>query len=54
MIIGQIRYTLYEPQIVKIRKMLTIEQFRNPALAKIQTKYNTKLKYNFAAEGGYK
>lgn len=40
MIIGQIRYILDEPQIYKIRKMLTIEQFRNPVLAKVQTKQN--------------
>ena len=40
MIIGQIRYILNEPQIYKIRKMLTIEQFRNPTLAKVQTKQN--------------
>lgn len=47
MIIGQIRYIIHEPQIVKIRKMLTIEQFRNPALAKIQTKYNYTNVMNF-------
>ena len=29
MMVGQIRYILHEPQIVKARKMLTIEQFRN-------------------------
>ncbi len=40
MIIGQIRYIIHEPQIAKIRKMLTIEQFRNPILAKVQTKQN--------------
>lgn len=39
-IIGQIRYILHEPQIAKARKMLTIEQFRNPTLAKVQTKQN--------------
>lgn len=40
MIVGQIRYILHEPQISKSRKMLTIEQFRNPTLAKMQTKQN--------------
>ena len=39
-IIGQIRYILHEPQIAESRKLLTIEQFRNPALAKVQTKQN--------------
>lgn len=39
-IIGQIRYILHEPQIAKSRKLLTIEQFRNPKLAKVQTKQN--------------
>ncbi len=40
MIVGQIRYILHEPQVAKARKMLTIEQFRNPTLAKVQTKQN--------------
>ena len=40
MVIGQIRYILHEPQIAKIRKLLTIEQFRNSTLAEIQTKQN--------------
>ena len=39
-IIGQIRYILHEPQIAESRKLLTIEQFRNPVLAKVQTKQN--------------
>ncbi len=39
-IIGQIRYIIHEPQMAKARKFLTIEQFRNPALAKVQTKQN--------------
>lgn len=40
MIQGQIRYILHEPYISKARKMLVIEQYRNPELAKLQTKQN--------------
>lgn len=40
MILGQIRYILHDPYISKSRKMLVIEQFRNPELAKLQTKQN--------------
>ena len=40
MIEGQIRYILHDPFISKGRKMLVIEQFRNPELAKLQTKQN--------------
>lgn len=40
MIQGQIRYILHDPYISKARKMLVIEQFRNPELAKLQTKQN--------------
>ena len=40
MIQGQIRYILHDPYISKARKMLMIEQFRNPELAKLQTKKN--------------
>lgn len=40
MIESQIRYILYDPYISKARKMLVIEQFRNPELAKLQTKQN--------------
>ena len=47
MIVGQIRYILHEPQISKSRKMLTIEQFRNPMLAKTQTKQNYTNVMNF-------
>lgn len=39
-IIGQIRYILHEPEVLKGRRMLTIEQFRNPLLAKMLTKQN--------------
>ena len=49
MIVGQIRYIIHEPQIVKGRKMLTVEQFRNPILAKIQTKQNYTNVMNFFA-----
>ena len=40
MIGGQIRYILHDPHISKARKMLVIEQFQNPELAKLQTKQN--------------
>lgn len=40
MIQGQIRYILHDPYISKARKMLVIEQFQNPKLAKLQTKQN--------------
>lgn len=47
MICGQIRYILHDPHISKARKMLVIEQFQNPELAKLQTKqnYSDVLKY---------
>lgn len=38
MFIGQVRYILGDRQISRMRKMLTVEQFRNPELAKLQTK----------------
>ncbi len=37
---GQIRYILHDPYISRGRKMLTIEQFRNTELARLQTKQN--------------
>ena len=40
MIQGQIRYILHDPSISRARKMLIIEQFQNPELAKLQTKQN--------------
>lgn len=40
MILGQIRYILHDPHISKARKMLVMEQFRNPDLATLQTKQN--------------
>ena len=40
MILKQVRYILHDPQIRQSRKMLTIEQFRNPRLKALQTKQN--------------
>lgn len=40
MILGQVRYILHDPHISKARKMLVMEQFQNPELAKLQTKQN--------------
>ena len=40
MILGQIRYILHDPHISKARKMLVMEQFQNPELAKLQTRQN--------------
>ena len=40
MIQGQIRYILHDPAISRARKMLVIEQFQNPEMAKLQTKQN--------------
>ena len=40
MILGQVRYILHDPHISRARKMLGIEQFQNPELAKLQTKQN--------------
>ena len=40
MILGQIRYILHDPHVSKARKMLVMEQFQNPELAKLQTKQN--------------
>ena len=40
MIQEQIRYILHDPTIQRARKMLVIEQFQNPELAKLQTKQN--------------
>ena len=37
---GQIRYILHDPVISRARRMLVIEQFRNPELAQLQTKQN--------------
>ena len=47
MIAGHIRYILHDPQISKARKMLTIEQIRNPLLSKMQTRRNYTNVMNF-------
>lgn len=39
-ILEHIRYILHDPQIRKSRRLLTIEQFRNPELRALQTKQN--------------
>ena len=43
----QLRYILHDPYIRKARKMLTIEQFRNQELARLQTKQNYTDVLNF-------
>ena len=43
MILKHIRYILHDPHISKSRKMLTVEQFRNPELQKLQTNLWLKL-----------
>ena len=40
MLQGQLRYILHDPAISRARKMLTIEQFQNADLAKLQTRQN--------------
>ena len=40
LILGQIRYILHDPHIRMARKMLVVEQFRNPELAQLQTRQN--------------
>ena len=37
---NQLAYIIHDPYISKARKMLVIEQFQNPELAKLQTKQN--------------
>ena len=48
MVKGQIRYNLHDPKISKVRKLLTIGQFQNEILKRIQSKqsYEDVLKYN--------
>lgn len=45
---GQLLFLLHDAHISKVRKLLTIEQFRNPEIAKMQTKrvYTDILNYN--------
>ena len=47
MFIGQVRYILHDPQVSRVRKMLIIEQFRNPQMAQWQTKrsYTDVMRY---------
>lgn len=40
MLRGQVNYIIHDTQISRARKMLTIEQFRNPQMASLQTKQN--------------
>lgn len=40
MILGQIRYILHDPAVSRARRMLVIEQFRNPELAALLTRQN--------------
>jgi len=48
MVQGQISFITRDPRISKIRKLLTIEQFRNPELKTLQTEqsYELILRYN--------
>lgn len=39
-ILGQIRYILHDPMVSRARRMLTIEQFQNPQMARLLTKHN--------------
>lgn len=39
-IVEQLRYILHDPHISRARKMLVVEQFRNPELAQLQTRQN--------------
>ena len=47
MLRGQICYILHDPQISRVRKMLTIEQFQNTQLAQLQTRqtYTDVMRY---------
>lgn len=47
MILSHVNYILHDPEIVKSRKMLTIEQFRNHQMADLQTKQNYTNVMNF-------
>ena len=40
LICEQVKYILHDPYVSRARRMLTIEQFQNPELAKLQTKQN--------------
>lgn len=47
-IVGQIRFIIHDPDISRVRKLLVIEQFQNPALSRLQSKhsYGDILNYN--------
>lgn len=47
MFIGHINYILHDPKISKVRKLLTIEQFQNSQMAKLQTKQSYTNVMNF-------
>lgn len=47
MFIRHINYILHDPKISKVRKLLTIEQFQNPQMAKLQTKQSYTNVMNF-------
>ena len=38
MVLGHVRFILHDPHISKVRRLLVIEQFRNPQLAAVQTR----------------
>ena len=50
LICRQLEYILHDPYVSRARKMLTIEQFRNPELAELQTKQNYTDVLSFAED----
>ena len=42
LVTNQIRYTIHDKHVSRARKMLTIEQYRNPQLAELKTKRSYK------------
>lgn len=40
--LNRIKFTLSDPVIRKVRRLLTMEQFRNPRIAKLATKHNVE------------
>ncbi len=47
LVLKHIAYIIHDPHIAKVRKLLTIEQFRNPELKRLQTKrsYTDVMRY---------
>lgn len=43
MALDKITFTINDPLVTKIRRLLTMEQFRNPRIALLATKYNIEL-----------